>query len=328
MSQVSIIVPVYNVEKYLKQCLDSIINQTFKDIEIIIVNDCSTDGSLAIIKQYQKKDSRINLINHKKNIGVSKARNEGIKAAKSKYISFVDSDDWVREDYVETLFNDIEKHKCDVFIEGFITYNNKTSEYRVRKFSFLSKRYKNHKSLILLPSPNSAPWSRIYNKSFLLENNLNFHLKACEDSLFFYKLILANPKIVIKETPIYFYRVAREESITSKSYFKFHHNMSLLREIAKFLNKKNLYLQYCKYFYVYSFILIAYILTCSKIPNKKKQKFLLVANRFLFNGKRKNFDLSELILRNIFKFFLKHARLYTNVAIILKATKRLFSEGI
>ena len=327
MPQVSLIIPIYNVEKYLKQCLDSVINQTFNDIEIILINDCSTDKCLSIIKEYQDKDDRIVLINFEKNRGLSIARNEGIKAAKSKYISFVDSDDWIREDYVEILFNNIEKYKCDVFVENFMTYNNKTSEYKVRNFSFFAKRYKSLKSLILLPMPNSAPWSRIYNKDFLLKNNLYFHLKACEDSLFFYKLILSNPKIIIEETPIYFYRVAREKSITSKLYFKIHQCLLLLKELSKFLNDKRLYNQYCKTFYIYSFVFIAYALTCSKISNSKKQKFLLVANRFLFNDENKYLGLSEFVLRNIFKFFLKHARLYTNVAIFLKTVKRFFSKG-
>ena len=103
MTQVSIILPVYNVEPYLRQCLDSIINQTFKDFELIVVNDCSPDNSLQIVKEYQQKDSRIVLLNLPKNKGISNARNEGMKIAKAKYIVFIDSDDWVREDYVEVL---------------------------------------------------------------------------------------------------------------------------------------------------------------------------------------------------------------------------------
>ena len=86
MAQVSIILPVYNVEPYLRQCLDSIINQTFKDFDVIVINDCSLDNSLQIIKEYQQKDSRIILFNMPTNRGLSNARNEGIKLAKSEYI--------------------------------------------------------------------------------------------------------------------------------------------------------------------------------------------------------------------------------------------------
>ena len=147
MAQVSIILPVYNVEPYLRQCLDSIINQTFKDFELIVVNDCSPDNSLQIVKEYQQKDSRIVLLNLPKNKGISNARNEGMKIAKAKYIVFIDSDDWVREDYVEVLFNDIEKNNCDVFSEGFTLYDNKNSKYITKsknnfRFNYFKKNEK------------------------------------------------------------------------------------------------------------------------------------------------------------------------------------------
>ena len=101
--KVSIIIPVYNVEKYLRQCLDTVINQTFKDIEIICVNNGSFDNSLQIIKEYQQKDERIILINLTQNKGVSNARNEGIKSAKGNYIAFVDADDCLEDKYIEKL---------------------------------------------------------------------------------------------------------------------------------------------------------------------------------------------------------------------------------
>ena len=112
--KVSVIIPVYNVEKYLKHCLDSVCNQTFKDIEIIIINDCSPDNSLQIIKEYQQKDDRIVLVDLKQNGGLANARNTGIKNSKCKYITFVDSDDWVSKDYIEVLYNGIEKFNCDL----------------------------------------------------------------------------------------------------------------------------------------------------------------------------------------------------------------------
>ena len=94
MAKVSIIIPVYNVESYLRRCLDSVVNQTLKDIEIILVNDGSTDGSLAICEEYAKNDDRIKIIT-RKNGGLSAARNTGLDNATSEYIGFIDSDDWV-----------------------------------------------------------------------------------------------------------------------------------------------------------------------------------------------------------------------------------------
>ncbi|MEN8905457.1 MAG: glycosyltransferase family 2 protein [Clostridiales bacterium] len=113
MIKVSIIIPVYNVEKYLSKCIGSVVEQTFKNIEILIINDGSTDGSSKIIEYYQNKDSRVLVVN-KKNEGVSKARNQGIKMAKGKYIMFVDSDDWIEKDCVETFLEIIEEKKADI----------------------------------------------------------------------------------------------------------------------------------------------------------------------------------------------------------------------
>lgn len=104
MPKVSVIVPVYNVERYLKVCLDSIVNQTFKDIEIICVNDASQDGSLFILNEYVKKDLRIKSISHKKNAGLGAARNTGIAHATAQYIAFVDSDDYIAPEFIETLY--------------------------------------------------------------------------------------------------------------------------------------------------------------------------------------------------------------------------------
>ena len=100
----SFIIPCYNVEEYLEECLDSVINQTFTDFEVICINDGSTDGSVKILDEFMQKDRRIKVI-HKKNEGVSKARNEGIVKATGKYIMFVDADDWVDEEQYNELIN-------------------------------------------------------------------------------------------------------------------------------------------------------------------------------------------------------------------------------
>lgn len=111
--KVSIIIPVYNAEKFLNKCLDSVINQTFKDIEIVCVNDGSKDNSLNILKEYQKKDNRIVIID-KANQGVSAARNDGIRKSTGEYITFVDSDDWLELDAIECVYNSITEKNVDV----------------------------------------------------------------------------------------------------------------------------------------------------------------------------------------------------------------------
>ena len=120
---VSIVIPIYNVEIYLKKCIDSILNQSFDDFEIILVNDGSKDSSLDICNEYLKKDTRINLVN-KTNGGLSSARNAGLNVAKGKYISFIDPDDCINENYFNILINKAEMNDCDVIVSGYRTVPN------------------------------------------------------------------------------------------------------------------------------------------------------------------------------------------------------------
>ena len=134
---VSIIIPVYNTEKYLEDCINSLINQTFKACEFIFVNDGSTDTSLSILKQFALVDNRIILINQS-NAGVSEARNNALAIAKGKYIGFVDADDWIELDMYQVLVNEIEWTKCDVVLCNMI--NNQNGIDYVNKYPFITDR--------------------------------------------------------------------------------------------------------------------------------------------------------------------------------------------
>ena len=125
MAEISVIVPIYNVEKYLEKCLDTIINQTFKDIEIICVNDGSVDCSRNILEEYKNKDSRIKIVD-KENGGLSSARNAGLKIATGKFISFIDSDDWVSSTFLEKLYKNITSYDTDISICAVHQFDEKT----------------------------------------------------------------------------------------------------------------------------------------------------------------------------------------------------------
>ena len=125
---VSIIVPVFNVEKYLRQCLDSILGQTFNQFEVIIVNDGSTDNSGAICQEYEARDNRIVYL-EKENEGVSEARNLGLDFATSEYIIFIDSDDWIEPTYVEVLYEKIEEYQADIVFENYTSFNDEDSNF-------------------------------------------------------------------------------------------------------------------------------------------------------------------------------------------------------
>ena len=119
--KLSIIIPVYNVEKYLSECLDSVINQTLKEIEIICVDDCSPDNSLSILNEYAKKDSRIKIIQHEKNQGLGAARNTGVNAANGEYIWFIDSDDFITKESCQLLYETAKDNDVDIL--GFCAVN-------------------------------------------------------------------------------------------------------------------------------------------------------------------------------------------------------------
>ena len=130
MAEVSIIVPVYNVEKYLERCLDSLINQTFKDIEIICIDDGSIDNSGKILDEYAAKDSRIKVI-HQNNAGLSVTRNNGMKIASGNYINFVDSDDWIDLNFIEKLYDAAKRNNADIAAASIIRKRQNSEKYRV-----------------------------------------------------------------------------------------------------------------------------------------------------------------------------------------------------
>ena len=142
MAKVSVIIPVYNVEPYLKQCMDSVVGQTLKDIEIICVDDGSTDGSLDILKEYATEDSRIQII-EQKNAGAGAARNNGMRHATGKYLSFLDSDDFFEPRMLEKAYDLAEKDQAD-----FVAY--KSDQYHTEKKQFVSADWVIHENEICL----------------------------------------------------------------------------------------------------------------------------------------------------------------------------------
>ncbi|MEH7495309.1 glycosyltransferase family 2 protein, partial [Neobacillus niacini] len=194
LPSISVIIPVYNVEKYLRRCVDSVLNQSFQDFEIILIDDGSTDKSGQICDEYVKKDKRIKAI-HKKNARVSAARNDGIKMAKGKYISFIDSDDWIEPEMYEVMFNKAEELCLDFIM---CDYQKKSKYYEDKRTQpiregFYSKddiRTELFPSLIMFDHieypPTIANWVCLFNLKFLKSNYLYYDedIHYDEDSIF------------------------------------------------------------------------------------------------------------------------------------------------
>lgn len=222
---ISIIIPVYNSENYLNMAIDSILNQTIKNIEVILVDDGSTDGSRKIMEQYKQNDSRIMILNQE-NQGVSMARNAGIAAANGVYIGFVDSDDWIEKDMYETMVNEGVNSDCDVIICDFYSklYNGETlKNYDKSKGSTLLDRpsiLNEICSELLIEGFFTSACDKIYKRSMILENNINFisGVKLRED--FFFNVEIFNSAQRAAYIPRILYHYKDTEDSACKKYYK------------------------------------------------------------------------------------------------------------
>ena len=213
MTEVSIIVPVYNVEKYLENCIQSILNQTFKNFELILVDDGSTDNSGKICDIYEKKDSRIKVI-HKDNGGLSSARNAGIDIAGSKYIGFVDSDDSIHPKMYEVLYNLIEKYKSDISCCNYkYTYDisnqnheelNLNEVIEMSNIESIEKLYDKDLGVKLV-----VAWNKLYHKR--LFDNIRYKVgRLHEDEFMAHRILYNSKKITYVDNELYYYLQEKE----------------------------------------------------------------------------------------------------------------------
>lgn len=223
---ISVVVPVYNVSKYLKQCLDSIINQTYKDLEIILVNDGSTDNSLELCKAYKKLDSRIVLVSQA-NKGLAGARNTGIEKATGAYLMFVDSDDWMELHTIETAFSYMKG--VDLVCFSFFKEYPTTQIPRVFGLNgkydaaFMQRRITGPiKEELSDPSHLETlvtAWGKIYKTAIIKEHQLQAknlsEIGAWEDGFFTWEYLNECKEVYILDQPMYNYRKFNSESITS-----------------------------------------------------------------------------------------------------------------
>ena len=249
---VSVIIPVYNVEPYLKDCLDSVANQTLKDIEIICINDGSTDNSLEILNEYAKKDSRF-IVLTQENQGQGVARNKGVELAKGKYIQFVDPDDWVELDMLETLYNFAEEHNSQVVKFNYKEYNDYSGKYKNINFADKIKKEYNY-DLSKNPGYNWRTlkkgclynldlhvWAYFYLASFIKSNDIKCSpSRLAEDNLFSDGAVLLADKVDYLDKYLYFYKIRNSSSVRLKSDTNFciFDNIERLKE---FLIKHNLF---------------------------------------------------------------------------------------
>ena len=219
MSKVSIIIPIYNVEQYLRECLDSVVNQTLKDIEIICVNDGSTDNSLNIIKEYANNDNRIKIID-KQNSGYGDSMNKGLDAATGEYIGIVEPDDFVELDMYEKLYATAKQEKVVCVKGDYFRYSEKTPIENRDIVTFFDKELFYNRKINAIENPaifigSATIWAAIYNRDFLISHNIKFLPTAgasYQDTSFWIKVLFEAENVYCSKYAGYHYRIDNPNS--------------------------------------------------------------------------------------------------------------------
>lgn len=309
---ISVIIPVYNVEKYLHVCLNSVLKQSYQDFEIICIDDASTDSSLEILEYFAQKDSRIRIVQNESNMGPGFSRNRGLNRAKGKYISFLDSDDWFSPNALEILVNKAEKDKLDLLMYKNVVFYEDPQEFGMEKYydmEFMDKyenKVFNHFDLdkTKLFVMSNAPWNKFYLRSFLNKNSIRFPNDNLihEDNPFFYKTITSAKKVSIINKYLY-NRRRRPNSIMTLTDERIFDNIDVSYLILDvFLENIQLYRYYKKEVLTYIFDILNY--KHNQIDDEFKSRFFKEVQG-VYKSFVKDYGLKEDILENVDAAFLK-----------------------
>lgn len=283
--KISIIVPVYNTAKYLPQCLDSLIGQTFKDVEIVCVDDGSTDNSAQVIHDYVKKDGRIRYI-HQENAGLSEARNTGLDAVKTPYLMFCDSDDWYDTTMCQKMYdaitqNDVDFACCGVKMEYEIS--NPTSQKADTKYYRIKWNGIQHVTKEAWKKMDCSSCNKIFKKELLNKYHLRYpNGLIYEDFCFFFELLTVSKKMYCLPEYLYHYR-RNDESIMVNTFrqnnTKVLDHIKIMFKIYEFLNQKNLFKIWKTTFY--DAFLKCFMFSYNWLPDTQKEQAFDLAVPFM-----------------------------------------------
>lgn len=283
---ISVIVPVFNVERYLQQCVDSILSQSFDAFELILVDDGSTDSSNLLCDKYAREDDRIKVV-HKVNAGVSAARNTGIDIANGKYIAFVDSDDFVDRAFLETLVSTIEASKADLSVVGFSYYYDPQKSvdhtiaqdgvYSVKRFVKMMFKESYEKHII------SSVCNKLFRKELVELYQLKYSVvdHICEDGMFVYDYLMHCASIAFNSSVLYIYR-----QVTNQPHLMTKYNSNAFESLDKYYQSILAFLsKHEAEMSVYDFVDYSFLRRCfgflsniyrsSNLPNERKYEELL-----------------------------------------------------
>lgn len=328
MCKISVVIPVYNCEKFLPVCLDSIILQTYENLEIICINDGSKDDSLKLLEEYELKDSRIKVINQK-NQGQSAARNRGIEEASGDFISFIDADDWVSLCLYEKFVKMLDKsgQNIDIFLFNGTNFNDKNQHCRNTSF-FGIKDWNNYEQKDFIHtfndckkpfSGNMSVWNKIYGTEFLRKNNIKFAENLIfEDQLFFMETSIKAKSILICNDALYHYRqqnTASTMSTLGKNVFDI---FRIINRIEKILKDTNNYEEYKYAFFQHKYMQFAFLFFRAKLFLKPRFYDEMKARLLLVEHENLNIDIckhlygydiyKDIIKLKWYDFYLKHRK--------------------
>ena len=296
--KISIIIPVFNSEKYIEKCINSVLNQKYTYFELLLINDGSTDSSGAICNKYSYKDDRIKVF-HKDNGGVSSARNYGLNRASGSWLTFIDSDDFIHINYLNTVF--AKKYECprDLIITNAIEYSLKADKYKLFKEGFLpTYSFLKLYGLVLL----DTPWAKFYNLRIIKNNKINFDnsFNNGEDTLFNLDYIKHCQNIEILDISNYFYR--DNPRGLSKYINSFEKELQLYQQIyEKYIKLTNLFGTFNGKINISRLLMAIYRNGYNRkdriINLKKLKEYFPIDSEKIFNGK----GLTSILLRTFLK---------------------------
>lgn len=298
MDLISVIVPVYNVEKYLPKCMESILNQTYKNFEIILVDDGSADKSLDVCYSYAKKDNRVKVFSQQ-NGGPSKARNTGLKNALGKYVAFVDSDDWLEQNYLEYLHDAITENNCDMAICNYLVYDDNENIIARPELNF-DKYIKKEDIYNFYYSEKSQGhylWNKLYNKDVFKNIIFPENIYCGEDTFVTVDICNANKNgAIVVDLPLYNYIVKRKSSLTNDTNEKKYYDLIIASEQSVLLLDKTT----SAYKYALRNLLFMYMQSYYKVKDKKT---LLAKINKLYKDNKKLLLKKDKLKYFVFRYF-------------------------
>lgn len=284
--EISIIMPLYNAEKYLAECLDSVLKQTFNNFELICVNDASTDLTLQMIYDYQKKDSRIKIFSNDRRCGAAVSRNRGMCEAKGKYLAFLDGDDIFDEMMLEEAYHKIEEKKADIVMYEF---RHVSSEYIHKKLQvchsgeYINKYCKNTFSVRECEAYEfiiwaSGPWNKLYKKEFIERNEIVFQDLPCANDVYFVNMaLMLADKIIMLETKNIMVYVRDHSEAGRISYDRDPMcSYEALMHMGKELVKRERFKELCSFFYYRAYFSLQSALASDKKKERAKDFYLFL----------------------------------------------------